>query len=187
MPQVLMDKCTVMPMSVGPDADGVSMLPLATLPTKANKVGQTAAMLQPYGRCLAPIDAAGHIATSSHGRMHRIANATRLSALDSESFRHTHFALSLQEWHAPHSSTASNLCTCTAEWECESPRARSFEPTTEANDTRLSALDIESFLRARVALAACPDCSASNCKMDLLHVGWKRESSRPRSCVCVRA
>ena len=92
-------------------------------------------------------------------------------------------ALSLQEWHAPHSSTASNLCTCTAEWECESPRARSFEPTTEANDTRLSALDIESFLRARVALAACPakpDCSASNCKMDVLHVGWKRESSRPR-------
>ena len=127
MPQVLMDKCTVMPMSVGPDADGVSMLPLATLPTKANKVGQTAAMLQPYGRCLAPIDAAGHIATSSHGRMHRIANTMRLSALDSESFRRTHFALSLQEWHAPHSSTASNLCTCTAEWECESPRARSFD------------------------------------------------------------
>jgi hypothetical protein len=185
MPQVLMDKCTVMPMSVGPDADGVSMLPLAT---KANKVGQTAAMLQPYGRCLAPIDAAGHIATSSHGRMHRIANTTRLSALDSESLRRTHFALSLQEWHAPHSSTASNLCTCTAEWECESPRARSFELTTEAKDTRLSALDIEPFLRARVALAACPakpDCSASNCKMDVLHVGWKRESSRPRSCMCV--
>ena len=127
-----MDKCTVMPMSVGPDADGVSMLPLAT---KANKVGQTAAMLQPYGRCLAPIDAAGHIATSSHGRMHRIANTTRLSALDSESLRRTHFALSLQEWHAPHSSTASNLCTCTAECECESPRARSFELTTEAKDT----------------------------------------------------
>ena len=82
MPQVLMDKCTVMPMSVGPDADGVSMLPLAA---KANKVGQTAAMLQPYGRCLAPIDAAGHNATSSDGRMHRSANATRLSALDIES------------------------------------------------------------------------------------------------------
>ena len=84
MPQleVLMDECTVMPMSIGPDADGASMLPPAT---KANKVGQTAAMLQPYGRCLAPIDAAGHIATSSHGGMHRIANATRLSALASES------------------------------------------------------------------------------------------------------
>ena len=80
----LMNKCTVMPMSVGPDADGASMLPPAT---KANKVGQTAAMLQPYGRCLAPraIDAAGHDATGSHGRMHRIANATRLSALDIES------------------------------------------------------------------------------------------------------
>ena len=78
----LMNKCTVMPMSVGPDADGASMLPPAT---KANKVGQTAAMLQPYGRCLAPTDAAVHIATRSQGRMHRIANAKRLSALDSES------------------------------------------------------------------------------------------------------
>ena len=105
-----------MPIRVGLNADGDRryhwLLMLVWLEQDAN-------LRRTYGRCLAPIDAAGHIATSSHGRMHRIANTMRLSALDSESFRRTHFALSLQEWHAPHSSTASNRCTCTAEWECE--------------------------------------------------------------------
>ena len=52
-------------------------------------------------------------------------------------------ALSLQEWHAPHSSTAASRSTLIVEWESESPRPRSLEHTTQANGMRRSALEIK--------------------------------------------